>query len=415
MLRRPEFLGPFGFALFALLFALGPGNARFAAASRVASGEEATAGAAAGQVVARSDDGAFVLRLLAPRSPYLFGRQRIEVEADVPAGDAVKSIDFFVDGHLRLTATAPPYRCDADFGEEIERHTILVLGATRQGRFARLSHVSRSARLGTHVEVGLVTIPVTVTDARGRFVENLGLSDFTLLEDDAPQQIVHFDREPTPVSLVIALDASESMKGTLWSAQKAANDFIATLPSFYKVSVVGFSDAVTLAQDFTFDRRGLAHAVNRLKPSGRTALFDTIRAAAAQLRDRNDRRVAVVFTDGGETVFGDDEAGRLRLDESIRMAREAGVTFFTIGFGPEAATALLRRIAEETGGESFDSSDPGALRAIYLRIAETLDSQYTLSYYPTRPIREGGWRSVTIRVDSPEVRVRSRPGYLAAH
>lgn len=416
MLSQRYFLGSLGLALLALFFALGIGS--FASAPPVLS--EGTAPAAAsetsnGETVARSDDGAFVMRLLSPRGPYLFGRQRIEVAVDVPSGDRVKTLDFFVDGRLRRTATDAPFALEVDFGEEIQRHTLLILGQTGEGRAARLSRVSRSSSLQTRVEVSLVTIPVSVVDREGRFTEGLGLSNFTLQEDGRPQTIVHFDRDPTPVSLAVALDSSDSMKGTLWSAQKAANDFIVSLPSFYKICVIGFSDSVTLARDFTFDRRGLAFAVNNLAPAGRTALYDTLRAAAAQLRGRGDRRVAVVFTDGGETLYGDDEEGKRRLEESLQVAREAGVTFYTIAFGPQAASLLLRRIAEETGGAFFDSADPAALRSIYRRIGDDLIHQYTLSYYPTRPVSEGGWRRITVGVSVPEATVHTRPGYLATH
>ena len=414
MLRQRYFLGSFGFALLALFLALGIGI--FASPPADPDGTDvAETETPFGESVARSDDGAFTIRLLSPRGAYLFGRQRIQVEVEVPGGDQVKTLDFFVDGRLRRTATGPPYELEADFGDEIERHTLLILGQTREGRAVRLSRVSRAASLQARVEVSLVTVPVSVMDRNGKFVEGLGLSDFTLLEDDQPQTVVHFDRDPTPVSLAVALDSSESMKGTLWSAQKAANDFIASLPSFYKVCVIGFSDSVTLEKDFTFDRRGLAFAVNRLKPAGRTALYDTLRAAGAQLRGRGDRRVAVIFTDGGETVFGDDEAGKERLEQSLQMAREAGVAFFTIAFGPQAASDLLRRIAEETGGAFFDSRDPRALPSIYRRIGEDLVHQYTLSYYPSRPVSQGGWRRLSVHVGRSDVSVRARPGYLATH
>jgi VWFA-related protein len=415
LLRQRYFLGSFGFALVALFLALGIGS--FASAPPPAEGGSSPGTETEmpdGETLARSDDGAFTMKLLTPRGSYLFGRQRIRVDVEVPSGDPVKTLDFFVDGRLRRTATQPPFELEVDFGDEIERHTLLILGQTLGGRAARLSRVSRAASLQTKVEVSLVTVPVSVLDSKGRFVEGLELSDFTLQEEDQPQTLVHFDRDPTPVSLAVALDASDSMKGTLWSAQKAANDFIASLPSFFKVCVIGFSDSVTLERDFTFDRRGLALAVNNLKPAGRTALYDTLRAAGAQLRGRGDRRVAVIFTDGGETVYGDDDAGRKHLDDSLQTAREAGVTFYTIAFGPQSASDLLRRIASDTGGAFYDSRDPAALPSIYRHISEDLIHQYTLSYYPSRPVSQGGWRRIAVRVNRSEVTVRARPGYLAA-
>jgi Ca-activated chloride channel homolog len=366
-------------------------------------------------LVARSDDGALVLRLLSPEGPYLFGKQHVEVEVSLPSGDEVKTLDIFLDGGLRKAFSTPPYALEEDFGEEIRAHSLLVTVQTREDRAARLSWISRPASLQGRVEVSLVTVSVAVLDHDGRFMDRLSLSDFNLMEDGLPQTLVHFDQDPTPASIVVALDSSESMQGTLWSAQKAANDFIASLPSFYKVCIIGFSDSVRVAREFTYDRRGLSYAVSSLKPAGETALYDTLEATTRQLAGRPDRRVALLFTDGGESLYADDQAGRDRLSQSLRMARETGVTFYTIAFGPHSAAGLLQRIAEETGGASYDSRDPSALRSIFERIGQTLNHQYTLSYYPSRPLAEGGWRSITIQVRAPGATVRARPGYLATH
>jgi Ca-activated chloride channel family protein len=365
-------------------------------------------------LTSRSDDGALVVRLVNPRGPYLFGKQRVEVEVTYPLGDKVKNLDIFLDGGLRKSFSEPPYAFDEDFGDEIRSHTLLVTVQTTQDRFARLSWISRPASLQPRVEVSLVTLSAAVTDGEGRFIDHLGMSDFFLLEDGSPQTLVHFDRDPTPASIAIALDASESMQGTLWSAQKAANDFIASLPPYYKVCVIGFADAVRVTRDFTFNRRDLAYAVSSLKPAGETALYDTLEAAAGQLQGRPDRRIAVLFTDGGESLYADDAAGQSRLARALQKAREAGVTFYTVAFGAHAATGLLGRIAEETGGRAYDSRDAAALRFVFDDIARTLNHQYTLSYYPTHPISEGGWRSVSIQVRTPGAKVRARPGYLAA-
>ena len=336
------------------------------------------------------------------------------MEVSLPSGDAIKTLDFFLDGALRKTLSAPPFVLEESFGDEIRSHSLLVTAQTRDGRAAKLSWISRSASLQSRVEVSLVTVAVAVLDRHERFRDGLGLSDFTLAEDGVPQTLVHFDRDPTPASIAVALDASESMQGTLWSAQKAANEFIASLPSFYKVCVIGFNDSVRVARDFTFDRRGLAFAVSSLKPTGGTALYDTLRSVTTQLGTRPDRRIAVLFTDGGESIYSDDAAGRGRLSESLQMAKEGGVTFYTIAFGPHAATGLLHQIAEETGGGFYDSRDPSALKSIFESIAESLNHQYSLSYYPTRPLSEGGWRSVTVSVKASGVTLRTRPGYSAA-
>jgi hypothetical protein len=63
-----------------------------------------------------------------------------------------------------------------------------------------------------------VSVPTTVTDAKGRFVPGLTREDFRLYEDSQPQEITHFSSERVPVSLGIAIDSSGSMAGHKWDS-----------------------------------------------------------------------------------------------------------------------------------------------------------------------------------------------------
>ncbi len=58
----------------------------------------------------------------------------------------------------------------------------------------------------------LQSIAVRVADKQGRDVHGLTASDFTLLEDGRPQQVAFFGEEDQPVSLVLVLDVSSSMR-----------------------------------------------------------------------------------------------------------------------------------------------------------------------------------------------------------
>src|SRR5215510_8112416 len=108
-------------------------------------------------LVARSDDGTLVLKLLSPLGPYLFGKQHVEVEVSLPSGDEVKTLDIFLDGGLRKTFKAAPYTLEEDFGEDIRAHSLLVTVQTHEDRAARLSWISRPGSLQSRVEVSLVT------------------------------------------------------------------------------------------------------------------------------------------------------------------------------------------------------------------------------------------------------------------
>ena len=54
--------------------------------------------------------------------------------------------------------------------------------------------------------VSEVIVPVTVTDEKGRFVRDLELKDFELLDEGKPQQITYFTRERNQPVVIGFLD-----------------------------------------------------------------------------------------------------------------------------------------------------------------------------------------------------------------
>jgi VWFA-related protein len=72
------------------------------------------------------------------------------------------------------------------------------------------------------VDVRLVNVVATVTDASGKFVPNLTANDFTVFEDGVPQKITHFTQDRNvPVSVGMLLDTSGSMAGKMKAATGA--------------------------------------------------------------------------------------------------------------------------------------------------------------------------------------------------
>jgi Ca-activated chloride channel homolog len=53
------------------------------------------------------------------------------------------------------------------------------------------------------------------------------------------------------------------------------------------------------------------------------------------------------------------------------------------------------------------------MRGILQQIAEELRHVYVLGYYPSRPLDEGGYRRLRVRVNEPGAKVRARSGYQA--
>ena len=127
----------------------------------------------------------------------------------------------------------------------------------------------------------LINVSATVTDANGRFVGNLKREDFVVYEDGQRQEISQFESERVPVSLGIALDTSGSMLGEkIVAAQAALNRFLFDLLGPQdEVFLYRFDGRPELVQGWTTDRRAVSQALGAVKPSGGTAIYDTVAQA----------------------------------------------------------------------------------------------------------------------------------------
>ncbi len=66
-----------------------------------------------------------------------------------------------------------------------------------------------------------------------------------------------------------------------------------------------------------------------------------------------------------------------------------------------------------SGGRSFHLKDPRELQPTLTSIAEDLRSQYLIGYAPAEPwpAEAPEWRSITVTLDRPDLKVRARSGY----
>ena len=76
----------------------------------------------------------------------------------------------------------------------------------------------------------MVNVALNVADAKGSPVGGLRREDFQILEDGKPQEIRIFERETTtPLSIVLAIDTSESVLTNERLEKEAAKHFVEAL------------------------------------------------------------------------------------------------------------------------------------------------------------------------------------------
>lgn len=148
-----------------------------------------------------------------------------------------------------------------------------------------------------------------------------------------------------------------------------------------RIGLILFADTAYQQTPLTYDRE----TVNTLLLDSeiglvgdKTAIGDAIGLAVKRFEEKEEsNRVLILLTDGQNT------AGNLSPDEGLTLAKQKGVTVYTIGVGAdvmmqqtffgqrqinpskELDEAMLSRIAEETGGLYFRAKNTEGLAQIY--------------------------------------------------
>lgn len=265
--------------------------------------------------------------------------------------------------------------------------------------------------------VDVVSVTAVVHDKAGRFVPGLGPADIDVTEDGIPQRVSYFREtsgpgEKIPLSVVLVLDSSGSMKSNLHFLQEAANTFVHKLEDVDRALVVQFNEGIKASAEFTADTERLEQFVEALQAWGGTSLYDALHYGLNRIRDEPGRKAIVVFSDGADTT------STLKEAEVIDYARAVEATVYCVGIRGEyglyarSPRGFLRKIAKETGGAFFFPDRVGELISVFSAISEELHNHYLLAYTPARP-PDGAWRAIEVKVKRRDAVVRVRKGYFA--
>jgi len=136
------------------------------------------------------------------------------------------------------------------------------------------------------VDVKLVNVFVTVTDAHGAPIGGLTKENFGLNEDGREQKISIFDRESAlPLSIALEIDTSLSTRHDLPLEQAAAKRFVhAIMRPVDALSVYAFSETVSESKyGFTSDLKRIDEDIEHIRVGAATAVYDAIYLASRGL------------------------------------------------------------------------------------------------------------------------------------
>jgi Ca-activated chloride channel homolog len=261
----------------------------------------------------------------------------------------------------------------------------------------------------------VVSLFTTVTEA-GRLVPGLARDDFEVLDDGKPQAITVFSAEVQPITVIVMLDTSGSMTGSIKILTAGAEQFFLRLLPGDRARVGDFNDKIQMLSSLTGDRDELVSSLRDIDYGNPTRLYDAIGVGLDELKGIEGRKVVLVFTDG------DDTYSKTRFGTVLDRAQVEDVMVYAIGLesvifvnGRQIRTQpdrSLKRLAEETGGGYFQLDRTDQLTSTFTRVSEELHSQYLIGFSPEA--RDGKVHKVDIAVKRPGMKARARKSYVAS-
>lgn len=318
--------------------------------------------------------------------------------------------------------------------------------------------------------VNVVLVPTTVTDGRGAVVNGLQPQDFTLYDNEKPQEI-NRDVAFLPLSMVVCIQRSEHVEQVLPKIQKMGDVMHSLLVGQDgEAAIISFGNNVDVIQEFTNDAEKINRAVSTLRASGRNnRLNDAVNQATYMLRNKRDRRKVILLI--SETLDRSSEARprevatnlqvhnidlyTLNISRIVTLATtrpdvprpdplppgarprvgigpmdptsQAQISG-TFGYGGDLVPALeeifrgvkgifIKNPAELytrfTGGREMSFLTQADLERAITDIGAEIRSQYLLSYTPNNKM-EGGFHKIRVEVNRRDLKIRTRPGYWMA-
>jgi VWFA-related protein len=289
----------------------------------------------------------------------------------------------------------------------------------------------QAPRFGSGADAVLVDVRVMRGAAP---VVGLSAEHFELRDSGVKQTVEAVAVGDVPVSLLLVLDVSGSVRGqALTDLKQAARAAVAALAVDDQALVLTFSDRIDLRAPWTVDRGRLEDAIERIDAAGGTALFDALSAAIALRQRAVGRTLLLLLTDGRDTASWFDAHAIVdaiqRSDlvvyavsppprQPLRSTRSGPDTMAERAawirlFQAEPALfpeAFLEIVAEDSGGDLLHATASADLPGAFARVVADFKSRYLLTYSP-RGVPGGGWHPIDVRLRGVSGTVTARRGY----
>lgn len=219
-----------------------------------------------------------------------------------------------------------------------------------------------------------------------------------------------FDTVKVPIYTAIILDKSGSMKGkAIIRAKEGAIEFVKMMKGNDKAAYVEFDTKVSVAVPFASDKGSLINRMKKTVPGGDTAILDALFKGIELLKNEPEKSVKIVLllTDGREN------RSTKKIEEVLNLAKEAGVSIFTIGLGNKVDEKMLLNLSGKTEANYYNAPAPKDLLNIYKKISLLLHSQLIVKFSTPYPM-DDKWHNLKLTVSYMESEITGEKGYLSA-
>lgn len=269
------------------------------------------------------------------------------------------------------------------------------------------------------VNTDLVVFDVQVIDKQtGRVVGDLNKEDFELSDNGVKQQISYFSRDELPLSIILLLDLSASVRPIIHDIRDGALNALQRLKPDDQVAVMAFAERSQLAQDFTKDRALVSRKIEEVTAANKlgsgTFLGAAMEEAAFYMQTAptpTSRRVIIVITDNIAPSFSSQQRAVLHdLFESgtvvygLIVRAMFGKVFNVLSLGQIKA---VNKYVEETGGEVL-GADKKEVDAKLSEVIDRLRARYAIGFRPSNATEDGKFRPVVIKI-KPAIKRKEKP------
>ena len=266
------------------------------------------------------------------------------------------------------------------------------------------------------VNTDLVVFDAQVIDKKTkRTLGDLAKEDFEITENGVRQEVSYLSRDELPLSIMLMLDVSGSVRPILHQIRDGALNALMRLKTEDEVAVMAFGTTYKLVQDFTKDRALISRQIEMATADDQlgsgTFLASALESAATHMQRApapSSRRVIIIVTDN--IAITPDRETKYILEELFESGTVVYGLIVKAAFGKVVKILSFGQLSKgvndfvsQTGGELFGADKKEVDEKLGM-VIDRLRARYAIGFRPADTNNDGKFRHVEIKISTVKKR-----------